>query len=145
MISAEQLGNRLKRVTFLPTFPHQRFLTLCVINSRSLLHLQHSPCRRSWVRVLRSPVESAAESSRSVNRLEVMTAVGEYVQMIQSAIAGELQLSEFGQAFMSKFSSDQCTYPEATFEVLNGVFWTATNSNRTRRCVRSAKPPCLIS
>jgi len=38
----------LERLTFLPALPHHCLLIFCVINPRSLLHLQHSFCLRSF-------------------------------------------------------------------------------------------------
>jgi hypothetical protein len=47
MVSIKKLGNMLEGFSLLPTFPHQRFLLLAVINPASLFHLQHSHCLRS--------------------------------------------------------------------------------------------------
>lgn len=50
-------------------------------------------------------------------------AVREYVQMIQGALAGEVDLVNFGRTFMDKFSSDQRSRPQSVFEILNDVYF----------------------
>ena len=46
-VPIKKLGDLLQRFALPPTFPHQRFLLLAVINPASLFHLQHSHCSRS--------------------------------------------------------------------------------------------------
>ncbi len=60
---SKQLRDLLERITCLPAIPHQRLPAFGVVDPRSLLHLQHPPAYAGFS-VLRSPIESTAESCR---------------------------------------------------------------------------------
>lgn len=49
-------------------------------------------------------------------------AVREYVHMVQGALAGEVELGNFGRTFMDKFSSDQTSWSQSVFKILNDVY-----------------------
>ena len=47
VVPVKRLGDLPERLSLQPTFLHQRFLLLAVINPASLFHLQYSHCLRS--------------------------------------------------------------------------------------------------